>query len=71
MLIGSILLWRAMCAAALADSPNLPDPRLLSEWSSPGLSRSVRLTFTDHGASRHARLAAAIASDLHEAIHRS
>lgn len=52
MVVGSVLLWRALCATAFADSPPLADPRFLAEWSSPGLNRSVRLAFPDQSASQ-------------------
>jgi hypothetical protein len=48
LLIGAVLLWRALCVAAVADSAEVLDSRFLSEWSSPGLNRSVRQTFTNH-----------------------
>jgi len=47
MLIGTVLLWRALCVAAVADSGDVLDSRFLGEWSSPGISRSVRQTFTN------------------------
>jgi hypothetical protein len=48
LLIGAVLLWRALCLGAFADSGGVLDARFLSEWSSPGLSRSVKLTFTSY-----------------------
>jgi len=48
MLIGGVLLWRALCVAAITDSADVLDSRFLGEWSSPGLNRSVRLTFTNY-----------------------
>jgi hypothetical protein len=48
MLIGGVLLWRALCVAAIADPADLPDSRFVGEWNSPGLTRSVKLTFKDH-----------------------
>ena len=48
MLIGAVLLWRALVVGAFADSADVPDPRFLAEWSSPGLNRSVKLTFTSY-----------------------
>jgi hypothetical protein len=48
MLIGAVLLWQALCAAAVIDSPDVVDSRFLAEWSGPGLNRSVKLTFTSH-----------------------
>jgi hypothetical protein len=48
MLVGAVLLWRALCGAAIADSADLLDPRFVGEWESPGLTRSVKLTFKDH-----------------------
>ena len=50
LLLGSVLLWRALSAAALAHSGDLIDARYLAEWSSPGLNRSVKLTFESLGA---------------------
>lgn len=48
LLIGAVLLWRALCASAFADSADVPDPRFLAEWSSPGLNRSAKLIFTNY-----------------------
>lgn len=48
MLIGAVLLWRALVVGAFADSADVPDPRFLAEWSSPGLNRSVKLAFTSY-----------------------
>lgn len=51
MLIGAVLLWRTLCVAALGDSPDITGSRLGGDGSSPGLNRSVKLTFANHSAS--------------------
>jgi hypothetical protein len=45
LLVGTVLLWRALCAVAMADAADRVDARLLGELASPGLNRSVRQTF--------------------------
>lgn len=47
MLIGAVLLWRALSVASLADPAELPDARFHGDWSSPGLNRSVKLAFAN------------------------
>jgi hypothetical protein len=49
LLIGVVLLWRALCVFAVATSANPADFRVVSELSSPGLSRSIKLVFASHG----------------------
>jgi hypothetical protein len=44
VLIGTVLLWRAVAIAA-GVFPLGVDPQLLEEWSSPGLTRAVKLMF--------------------------
>jgi hypothetical protein len=48
LLVGAVLLWRTLCVAALANSADLSDSRFPAEWCSPGLNRSVKLTFTNY-----------------------
>lgn len=45
MVVGGMLLWRALNVTALGGAFELPDERFLSEWTSPGINRCVRLTF--------------------------
>jgi len=45
LLVGTVLLWRALCAVAVADSADRVDACLLGELASPGLNRAVRQTF--------------------------
>ena len=45
LLIGAVLLWRALCLGAGADAAGVLDARFVGEWSSPGLNRSVKLAF--------------------------
>ena len=49
LLIGAVLLARALCATAVTLSGDLDSTRL-AEWTSPGLGRSVKLVFAGHGA---------------------
>jgi hypothetical protein len=53
LVLGSVLLWRALSVAALTHSADLVDPRYLVEWSSPGLNRSVKLAFESYRSEPH------------------
>ena len=46
LIVGGILLWRALNVTALGGALELPDERFMREWSSPGINRCVRLTFS-------------------------
>lgn len=45
LIVGGVLLWRALNVTALGGAFELPDERFLNEWTSPGINRCVRLTF--------------------------